>query len=159
METNAANTDTDTADAAADTGVPAVNALERRLDLSVALADLDKEVDLRLKRLGKNMKMPGFRPGKVPANIIRQQYGNQARQEALSEALGSLFSEAVTKEQLRVAGSPKIETRNTDSTTHMGFTAVFEVFPEIILKQLADLEVERPVLEVGPAEVDGTIEI
>lgn len=159
METNAANTDTDTADAAADTGVPAVNALERRLDLSVALADLDKEVDLRLKRLGKNMKMPGFRPGKVPANIIRQQHGNQARQEALSEALGSLFSEAVTKEQLRVAGSPKIETRNTDSTTHMGFTAVFEVFPEIILKQLADLEVERPVLEVGPAEVDGTIEI
>ncbi|EXI87106.1 MAG: Trigger factor [Candidatus Accumulibacter regalis] len=158
METNAANTD-----AVADTGAAAapaaVNPLERRLDLSIALADLDKEVDQRLKRLGKNMKMPGFRPGKVPANIIRQQYGDQARHDALSEALGSLFSEEVTKQQLRVAGSPKIEARNSGSTTHMEFSAVFEVFPEITVKELADMKVERPVLEVGPTEVDGTIEI
>ncbi len=159
METNAANTDTE---AVAETGAAAeaaVNPLERRLDLSIALADLDKEVDQRLKRLGKNMKMPGFRPGKVPASIVRQQYGDQARHEALSEALGNLFSEQVTKQQLRVAGSPNIESKNGDSTTHMEFSAVFEVFPEITVKDLSDMEVQRPVLEVGPTEVDGTIEI
>jgi hypothetical protein len=58
-------------------------------------AELDKDIDQRLKRLGKNMKMPGFRPGKVPAQIVRQQYGEQARNDALSEALGNMFSEAV----------------------------------------------------------------
>jgi trigger factor len=159
METNAANTDTE---AVAETGTAAgvaVNPLERRLDLSIALADLDKEVDQRLKRAGKKMKMPGFRPGKVPASIVRQQYGDQARHEALSEALGNLFSEEVKKQQLRVAGSPNIESRNGDSTTHMEFSAVFEVFPEITVKDLSDMEVQRPVLDVGPTEVDGTIEI
>ncbi|WP_313953993.1 trigger factor [Accumulibacter sp.] len=160
METNAANTDTDaSAPTSPDAGVPAASALERRVDLSVAIADLDKEVDQRLKRLGKNMKMPGFRPGKVPTHIIRQQYGDQARQEALSETLGNQLSEAVTTQKLRVAGSPKIEAKDSGSTTHIEFAAVFEVFPEIKLNDLANLELERPVLEVGPAEVDGTIEI
>ena len=158
METNAANTDTE---AVAETGAAAaaVNPLERRLDLSIALADLDKEVDQRLRRLGKKMKMPGFRPGKVPASIVRQQYGDQARHEALSEALGNLFSEEVKRQQLRVAGSPNIESRNGGSTTHMEFSAVFEVFPEIVVKDLSDMEIQRPVLDVGPTEVDGTIEI
>jgi len=156
METNAANTDTD---APVEAGVATANALERRIDLSIALADLDKDVDQRLKRLGKNMKMSGFRPGKVPAHIIRQQYGEQARHDALSETLGSLFSEAVTAQKLRVAGSPKIETRDGGSTTHIEFSAVFEVFPEITLSDLAAIEVERPTLEVGPAEIAGTIEI
>lgn len=156
METNAANTDTD---APVEAGVATANALERRIDLSIALADLDKDVDQRLKRLGKNMKMSGFRPGKVPAHIIRQQYGEQARHDALSETLGSLFSEAVTAQKLRVAGSPKIETRAGGSTTHIEFSAVFEVFPEITLSDLAAIEVERPTLEVGPAEIAGTIEI
>jgi trigger factor len=135
METNAANTDTDVVAETGAAAEAAVNPLERRLDLSIALADLDKEVDQRLKRLGKNMKMSGFRPGKVPASIIRQQYGDQARQEALSEALGSLFSEEVTKQQLRVAGSPKIENGSGESTTHLQFSAVFEVFPEIVVKE------------------------
>ena len=156
METNAANTDTD---APVEAGVATANALERRIDLSIALADLDKDVDQRLKRLGKNMKMSGFRPGKVPAHIIRQQYGEQARHDALSETLGSLFSEAVTAQKLRVAGSPKIETRDGGSTTHIEFSAVFEVFPEITLSDLAAIEVERPTLDVGPAEIAGTIEI
>lgn len=148
METNAANTDN-----------PAVNALERRLDLSVAIAELDRDVDQRLKRLGKNMKMPGFRPGKIPASMVRQQHGEQARREALSEALGNQFSEAVLAQNLRVAGSPRIEAKDAGSATHIEFAAVFEVYPEFTLGDLAGVVIERPVLEVGPAEIDGTIDI
>ena len=155
METNAVNSDAP----AMDSDAPATNALERRLDLSVDLAELDKEVDQRLKRLGKNMKMAGFRPGKVPAGIVRQQHGEQARHEALGDALGRLFSEAITAQQLRVAGGPRIESRNTGSTTHIEFSAVFEVYPESALNDLTGVTIERPLLEVGPAEIDGTIEI
>jgi len=152
METNVANTDPSTI-------VAAVSALERRVDLSVAIAELDREVDQRLQRLGRNMKMPGFRPGKVPTHIVRQQYGEQARHEALTEALGQKLSDEITARRLRVAGSPKIEPRDSGSTTHVEFSAVFEVYPEITLGDLTGVEISRPVLEVGVAEIDGTIDI
>ena len=148
MEMNAANIE-----------APAPSALERRVDLSLTIAELDKDIDQRLKRLGKNMKMPGFRPGKVPAQIVRQQYGEQARNDALSEALGNMLSAEVASQQLRVAGSPRIEPKSSDSTTHIEFSAVFEVYPEITLSDLVGVEVERPVLEVGATEIDGTLEI
>lgn len=148
MEMNAANIE-----------APAPSALERRVDLSLTIAELDKDIDQRLKRLGKNMKMPGFRPGKVPAQIVRQQYGEQARNDALSEALGNMLSAEVASQQLRVAGSPRIEPKSSDSTTHIEFSAVFEVYPEITLSDLVGVEVEKPVLEVGATEIDGTLEI
>ncbi len=149
METNAANPATDAA---------VVNPLERRLDLSVAIADLERDVDQRLKRLGRTAKMPGFRPGKVPANIIRQQYGFDARNDALSDILGRMFSDAVAEQKLRVAGSPHIAPGES-SETHSGFIAIFEVFPEFDLNDLSDVTIERPQLTVGTAEVDGTVEV
>lgn len=151
METNVTNSPAVTAQP--------TNALERRLDLSVAIADLDKEIGQRLKRLAKNAKMPGFRPGKVPANIVKQQYGEQARYEALNEAVERAFGETVKAQQLRVAGYPKIEPKGGENATHMEFSAVFEVYPEIKLGDLASVEIERAVLEVGAAELDSTIEV
>ena len=135
------------------------NELERRLDLSIAIADVEKEMDQRLKRISRNVKMPGFRPGKVPLNIVRQQYGDQARHEILSEALDKAFGNAVDDQKLRVAGMPRIEPKLTESTTHLEFSAVFEVYPEFTLGDLSTAEVERPVLEVGSAEVEKTLEI
>lgn len=151
METNVANTTVEAAQ------LP--NALERRLDLTVAIADLDQEIEQRLKRLGKNMKMPGFRPGKVPAAMVKQQYGDQARYEALNDALEKAFGEVAKAQQLRVAGHPSIEPKTTESKTHLEFTAVFEVYPEIKLGDLASVEIERPVLEVGEAEMDSTLTV
>lgn len=135
------------------------NELERHLDLSIAIADVEKEMDQRLKRISRNVKMPGFRPGKVPLNIVRQQYGDQARHEILSEALDKAFGNAVDDQKLRVAGMPRIEPKLTESTTHLEFSAVFEVYPEFTLGDLSTAEVERPVLEVGSAEVEKTLEI
>ncbi len=149
METTATNTITE--------AVQLPNALERRLDLSLTIADLDKEIDQRLKRIGKNFKMAGFRPGKVPANIVKQQYGEQARYEAMNEALERAFGDAAKTQQLRVAGQPSIEPKTSESTTHIEFTAVFEIYPEVKLSDLKDVEVERSVLEVGAAELDSTL--
>ena len=135
------------------------SALERRLDLSVAIADLDKETDERLKRMGKNVKLPGFRPGKVPFTMVKQQYGAQARHEALADAIDRAFGEAVTAQKLRVAGYPRIEAKPTESTTHVEFSAIFEVYPEFALGDVSASSVERPSFEVTGAEVDKTLDI
>ena len=135
------------------------NELERRIDLSIAIADVEKEMEQRLKRMGRNMKMPGFRPGKVPFNIVKQQHGDQARHEVLSEELDRVFGESVTAQKMRVAGYPRIEAKTTESTTHLEFSAIFEVYPEFTPADMLTAEVERPVLEVTSAEVDKTLEI
>ncbi len=133
--------------------------LERRVDLSIAIADVEKEMEQRLKRMGKNMKMPGFRPGKVPFSIIKQQHGDQARHEVLSEELDRVFGETVTEQKMRVAGYPRIEPKVTESTTHLEFTAIFETYPEFTPGDLSAAEIERPTLEVTDAEVDKTLDI
>ncbi|MGB7501807.1 MAG: trigger factor [Azonexus sp.] len=135
------------------------NELERRLDLSIAIADVEKEMEQRLKRMGKNMKMPGFRPGKVPFSMVKQQHGDQARHEVLSEELDRVFGETVTAQKMRVAGYPRIEPKATESTTHIEFSAIFEIYPEFAPADMSTAEVERPVLEVTTAEVDKTLDI
>jgi len=135
------------------------NELERRVDLSIAIADVEKVMEQRLKRMGKNMKIPGFRPGKVPFHIVKQQHGDQARHEVLSEELDRVFGETVTSQKLRVAGYPRIEPKATESTTHIEFSAIFEVYPEFTPGDLSTAEVERPILEVSAAEVDKTLDI
>ena len=153
MDTNATTTD------AATQAASQPSALERRIDLSVAVEELNKDIDQRLKRIGKNVKMPGFRPGKVPANIVKQQYGEQAHFDALNEALERAFGEAAKSQELRVAGNPRIEPKTTESTTHLEFSAVFEVYPEVKLGDLSGVEIERAVLEVGAAEIDSTMTV
>ena len=135
------------------------NELERRLDLSIAIADVEKEMEQRLKRLGKKVKMPGFRPGKVPFNIVKQQYGNETRHEVLAEELDRVFGNAVNEQKLRVAGYPRIEPKTSENTTHLEFTAIFEIYPEFTLGDLSVTEVERPLLEIGATEIDNTLEI
>lgn len=135
------------------------NELERRIDLSIAIADVEKEMEPRLKRMGRNMKMPGFRPGKVPFAMVKQQYGDQARHEVISEQLDRAFGEAVTAQKLHVAGYPRLEPKAGESTTHMEFTAIFEVYPEFVPGDLSTAEIERPTLEVGAAEIEKTLDI
>jgi trigger factor len=135
------------------------NPLERRLDLSVAIADIEKEVDKQLKRLGKTAKMAGFRPGKIPMNILKQQYGEQAHQDAFNEVLNRVFMDTVKAGNYNIVGRPQIEPKQSESTTHVEVTAIFEVYPEIVLNDLGTAEVERPTLEIADAQIDKTIEI
>lgn len=141
------------------TNQEAKSALERRIDMSVTLADIEKEVDARLKRIARTVKMPGFRPGKVPMKIVAQTHGSQARSEAIGAAVEKAFGEQVREQNLRVAGYPRIEPKEASSGEVLEFSAVFEVYPDVVPGDLSGQKVERPVLEVTDAEVDKTVEV
>jgi len=135
------------------------SALERRIDMSVPLTEIDRDVEQRLKRLARTVRMPGFRPGKVPFKLVVQQYGPQARSEAVGEAVQKAFGDAVRERNLRVAGYPRIEPKQGEDAAQLQFSAVFEVYPEIALGDVSGRQIERAVLTVGEPEVDKTIEV
>ena len=133
--------------------------LERRIDMAVPMAEIEKQVEQRLKKMARTVKMSGFRPGKVPFKMVQQHYGDQARSEAIGEAVEKAFGEAVRSQNLRVAGYPRIEPKGGEEQGQLEFSAVFEIYPEVRLNGVAEREIERPQIEVGEAEVDKTIEV
>jgi len=138
--------------------VEASAGLERRMSVQVPAEQVEKEVSSRLASVGRDAKIQGFRPGKVPAKVIRQRYGDQVRQEVLQELLQSSYSEAVMQEQLQPAGSPTIEPGNLDEGQDLSYTAIFEVYPEVILKGLNSIKIEQPEAEISDADIDTMIE-
>jgi trigger factor len=141
------------------TSLETLGQLERRLNVAVPLAAIENEVAKRLARLAKNVKIAGFRPGKVPLKMVAQQYGPQVRSEVISDTVQASFSDAVRTQQLRVAGYPRIEPKAGETASdQLEFSAVFEVYPEIKLGDLSGVTIERPVAEVGAADVASTIE-
>jgi len=137
-----------------------LSSLERRLNVSLPAQEIQSEVDNRLRRLARQMKMPGFRPGKVPFKLVQQTYGGQVRQEVLGDALEKTFGEAVRQQNLRVAGLPRFEAKaQDDAAQQVEFSATFEIYPEVEIGDLAAVSLDRPVVQVGDAEVDKTVEI
>lgn len=136
------------------------SSLQRTLNLAVSLANMEAEVGHRLKRLARTVKMDGFRPGKVPMKIVEQQYSGQVRQEVLGEAVQKNFAEAVRAQNLKVAGYPRIEARPAEGESkELQFAATFEVYPDVVVGDISGVEIDRPKVVVGDAEVDKTIEI
>jgi len=137
-----------------------LSALERKLSVALPAAEINSEVENRLKRLSRTVKMHGFRPGKVPFKVVAQHYGPQVRQEVLGDAMQKSFGEAVQRQNLRVAGYPRFELlQSTDGAGELKYSATFEIYPEIVVGDISGTAIERPVLEVGDAEVDKTLEI
>lgn len=138
--------------------VETVSALERRLNASISQQAINAVVSARLKNIGRNAKIAGFRPGKVPTKIVEQHYGAQARQEALSDALQQSFAEAAQTNNLRVAGFPKFEIKTGDlNAEQIEYSATFEVYPEVVVGDLSGEAIERLVYEVTQEDVDNTI--
>ena len=138
--------------------VETVSALERRLNASIPQQAIRGEVAARLKKIGRTARISGFRPGKIPAKILEQHYGAQARQEALGDALQHSFAEAVQLNNLRVAGYPQFEIKTNDPNADLiEYSATFEVYPEVAMGDLSGETVECLVYELTQADVDGTI--
>ncbi len=148
-------TDKATTEAAIETS----SALERRIDMTVVLAAVEKDVEQRLKQMSRTVKMAGFRPGKVPMKMVAQQYGSQARSEAIGAAVEKAYGEKVREQNLRVAGYPRIEPKADASPGMLGFTAVFEVYPDITPADVTGQSIEKPMLTVTDVEVDKTLEV
>ncbi|MBL8520898.1 MAG: trigger factor [Betaproteobacteria bacterium] len=143
--------------AQASTSAP--SALERNLVLTLKSAEIDAQIQSRLKQIARTAKMSGFRPGKVPFSVVANQYGFQVRQEVMSDSVQRSFADAVKQQNLRVAGYPRFAPAGaTPAPDSFEFTATFEVYPEIKLGSLAGCKLERPVAAVTDKDVDNTIE-
>ena len=133
-------------------------ALERRLEVSVPSGDVEQAVASRLKAFGRTARLKGFRPGKAPLQVVERQFGAQIREEVVSELVRRSLGDALTEHKLSPVGGPRIEPLALAAGQDLSYAAVFEVYPEIQIKGLEDIEVSRATAEVGPAEVDAMIE-
>jgi trigger factor len=143
------------------TAVETLDKLERRITITLPLADVKAEVEKRLKIRARSAKAPGFRPGKVPMKMVAAQYGYQVETEVLNDKVGKAFNDAANENNLRVAGFPKIEPKTGEGAAEdaVTFDATFEVYPEVKVGDLASAEVEKVTAEVSDAEIDKTIDI
>ncbi|WP_116140426.1 trigger factor [Trinickia diaoshuihuensis] len=133
--------------------------LERRVTISLQKDTVQKEIDSRIRQLAKNVRMPGFRPGKVPLKMVTQQYAGQVEAEVLSDKVGKQFFDISRAENLRVAGQPSFSPKEGAADDTYAFDATFEVYPEVKIGDLASAEVERSVTQITEAEVDRTLDI
>src|SRR3984885_16193450 len=117
--------------------------LERRMQVQVPAERVSKEIATRLKELSRTARLKGFRPGKAPITVIKQQFGPQVHREVIGELLQSSYAEAVTQNQLAPAGNPRIEPQSMDEGQDLTYVATFEVFPEVVLQPMESLQVDR----------------
>jgi len=139
--------------------VETLEKLERKITLTLPTSVIQNEVNARLKRLARQVKVDGFRPGKVPMNIVAQRYGYSVHYEVMNDKVGEAFSVAANEAKLRVAGQPRISEKENTTDTEMAFDAIFEVYPEVVIKDLSQVEVESLKAEVTEAAIDKTVEI
>ena len=139
--------------------VETLEKLERKITLTLPTSVIQNEVNTRLKRLARQVKVDGFRPGKVPMNIVAQRYGYSVHYEVMNDKVGEAFSVAANEAKLRVAGQPRISEKDQPSETEMAFDAIFEVYPEVVIKDLGQAEVETLQTHVTDEAIDKTVEI
>ena len=138
--------------------VESTGKLERKMRVELPVERIQKEVDTRLKSVGKTAKIKGFRPGKIPAKVVKQHYGKQIRKEVLAELMQKSYTDAVMQENLNPAGAPQIEQDETDDGKSFAYTATLEIMPEVELKSLDKIAVETPDVTIGDKDVNAMID-
>lgn len=139
--------------------VETLEKLERKITLTLPVTAIQTEVDARLKRLARTVKMDGFRPGKVPMSVVAQRYGYSVQYEVMNDKVGEAFSLAANEAKLRVAGQPRISEKEGAPEGELTFDAVFEVFPEVKIADLATAEIDCVSAQVDDAAIDRTVDI
>ncbi|MCU7865563.1 MAG: trigger factor, partial [Candidatus Thiodiazotropha sp. (ex Lucinoma borealis)] len=131
--------------------------LERRLTVELPAEQVEVEVTKRLKKIGRTAKLDGFRPGKVPMNMLRRNYGGQVLQEVYGHMIETSYQEAIQQEKLHPAGMPKIEPKEATEEGLFSYVATLEIMPEVELAKLEG-EIKRPVAEVGDQDIEAMID-
>ncbi len=134
--------------------VESTGKLERRMRVELPAERIEKEIESRLRSVGRTAKIKGFRPGKIPEKVVRQRYGGQIRQEVLSDLMQKSYSDAVIQENLNPAGGPKIEPEVAEGNKGFAYVATFEVLPEVTLKGLEKIEVTKPDVQIEDKHCD-----
>ncbi len=139
--------------------VETTSGLERKLTVGVPAKQVDSAVDVKLREVASSVRLPGFRPGKVPMRVMKQRFGAGVRQEVLGEVINRSFQEAVVSENLRPAGQPTIETRRMQAGEDVEYTATFEIFPHVEVKDIPEFSVERISADVTDDDVSEIIDV
>ena len=139
--------------------VETLDKLERKMTLTLPVSSIQSEVQSRLKKLARTVKMDGFRPGKVPMNVVAQRYGYSVHYEVMNDKVGEAFATAANDAKLRVAGQPRITEKEAAPEGEMAFDAVFEVYPEVRIADLSTAQVEKISAEVTDSAIDKTLDI
>lgn len=134
--------------------VETTSGLERRMTVEVPEERIEKEVQRRLQQLARTTNLKGFRPGKVPMKVVASRFGNDVRQEVVTEVIQSTFYEAASQEKLTPAGLPQIESKSLDAGKAVEYVATFEVMPEIEAASLDGVTLEKQVASIGDADID-----
>ena len=137
--------------------VESTGTLERRMRVELPAERIEQEVTARLKSVGRTAKIKGFRPGKVPPGVVRQRYGKQIREEVVNEIMQKSYTDALLQENLNPAGGPRIEPDVGKDKDSFAYVATFEIMPEVELKGLDSIEVEKPEVTISDADMDDMI--
>jgi len=141
-----------------DVSLEKAKGLERRMTVRVPAAEIEREIDARLVKVSRTARIKGFRPGKIPPKVVRQRYGTQIREEVLADVIRASFSRAVQQAELNPAGGPAIEPLSGADGEHFSYRATFEVYPEIALKSLEKIAIEKPLVAIADGDVEKMIE-
>lgn len=133
-------------------------ALERKMTVEVPAEKITSAIEQKLQNMSRQVKISGFRPGKVPMSVVRQRFGKQVSQEVVADTMRSSYQEAIIQEKLRPAGNPHIEPLNLETDQDLKYIATFEVYPDISLAELSKLEVEVADVEVADSDIDKMLE-
>jgi trigger factor len=132
--------------------------IERKMTITLPAERVDSEVTKQLQRLSKKVKVPGFRPGKVPMKIMKSRYLGQVMQDVIGDLIQSSYQEALGQESLRPAGAPSIETSSGGEGKDLEYTATFEIYPDLSGLNLGGLKIERTMCEITDSDIDTTLE-
>ena len=139
--------------------VETLDKLERKITLTLPVETIQSEVNARLKKIARTVKMDGFRPGKVPMTVVAQRYGYSVQFEVMNDKVGEAFSQAANEAKLRVVGQPRITEKEESPEGALAFDAIFEVFPEVKINDLSAAEIDRITAEVSDEAIDKTLDI
>ena len=136
-----------------------ISAIERRLKIQVPAEEVNKQVDSRLREIGKQVKLPGFRPGRIPFKVLKQRYGSQATQEIIQQTTQTSLQQAVEQESLQIAATPRLENAPVlDKETGLQINAIIELYPEFDTIDPAEITIERPQVSVTDDDVTEMME-
>jgi len=138
--------------------VSTVSGLERRIEVSVPAARVAAEIESRFKTLARTARLKGFRPGKAPMPVVRQQFGAQVQSEVVGDLLRDSYAEAITQQQLKPATDPRIETVSAEAGADMRYVALIEIFPEFTVNSVSELSIERPSAKIEDKDLEAMIE-
>ncbi len=137
--------------------VESVGSIGRKMTVEVPAERIEQSVESRLKSMVKRVRIDGFRPGKVPFNVVKSRYSDSVRQEVIGEVLENTFRDASVQQNLRVAGLPQIELQALAAGQPLVYVANFDVYPEFEVADVTGLELKRPTAEVQDSDIDNML--